>query len=161
MAITAREKLQNGMVDSRDVLPVLRRAKRCSEGAKKLRQAVLEVLSGSPVPLSAYDVLRRLPGETSIAPTQVYRALETLLDSGLVDKPASRPAVVLRAAAPGVERCVVFMICRDCNRVREGEVSNLARQLVATAAEAGFRARNPIVEIEGQCADCANEEHAA
>ncbi len=161
MAITVPEKLQDGMVDSRDALPGLRRAKGRSEGAKKLRQAVLEVLSGSSVPLSAYDVLRRLQGGASVAPTQVYRVLDTLLDSGLVHKLASRPAFVLRASTPGAERGLVFMICRECNRVKEGEVSNLARQLVETAAKVGFRACNPIFEIEGQCADCANEGHAA
>ncbi|OYU47525.1 MAG: hypothetical protein CFE31_15690 [Rhizobiales bacterium PAR1] len=161
MPVKAPEKLQDGMVDSRDALPGLRRAKRRSEGATKLRQTVLEVLSGSSVPLSAYDVLRRLQGETSIAPMQVYRVLDTLLDSGLIHKLASRPAFVRRAHLPGAERSVVFMVCRECSRVKEGEISNIAQQLVETAAEAGFRAYNPIVEIEGQCADCANKGHAA
>lgn len=154
-------KSTGGEVGSSASIPTLRPAQgRCAD-AKKLRQKVLEILCGSSVPLSAYDILGRLQSEKRIAPTQVYRVLNALQENGVVHKLASRSAFVLRTSTPDITKVSVFMVCRECDRVQESAVSSLVQHLQVTAAKAGFCASNPIVEIEGKCADCAGERYAS
>ncbi|KAF0227356.1 MAG: Fur family ferric uptake [Beijerinckiaceae bacterium] len=157
MAITLQDKPTGEEIDIPIVGPAIRPAHERGESATKLRQKVLETLCGSAIPLSAYDILSQIQGEKRIAPTQVYRALDSLQEAGAIYKLASRPAFVLRASAPDTGRSVVFMVCRECDRVQESAVSSSVQHLQVTAAKAGFRASNPIVEIVGECADCGSE----
>lgn len=118
-AITPSGGHQESEFRALDPLATVRRAKGRSEGTMKQGQAVLEVLCASPVPLSAYDILGRLQSENRIAPTQVYRILDSLQESGLIHKLASRPAFVLRSFKADNAKGAVFMVCNHCGGVQQ------------------------------------------
>jgi Fur family zinc uptake transcriptional regulator len=118
---------------------------------------VLEILCASPVPLSAYDILGRVQGEIRIAPTQVYRILDSLQESGVIHKLASRPAFVLRSFKADHANGAVFMVCNHCGGVQEAPSELVARGLTLAAKASSFKPVNPIIEIEGQCARCVSD----
>ncbi|MFD0386698.1 transcriptional repressor [Tistrella bauzanensis] len=88
-------------------------------------------------PVRAYDVLDRLKDERSgAAPPTVYRALDFLLEQGLVHRIESMNAFVGCGLA-GRVHSGQFLICDSCGRVAELNDRNSADRLAAVAASAG------------------------
>lgn len=110
-------------MDRQRLAEVLRRAEQhCAERGVRLtrqRRTVLELLCTSDTPLSAYELLDRM--RTSIrnpAPSTVYRALDFLLEQGLVHKLESLHAFV-GCTHPEHPHAGQFLICADCGDVAE------------------------------------------
>jgi Fur family zinc uptake transcriptional regulator len=146
-------------VDSHLVSQVLDRANTlCRERGVRLtdqRKMVLRLLCLSDKPLSAYELLDRMRGTVkNPAPPTVYRALDFLLEQGLVHKLASLHAYV-GCAHPDHPHASQFMICDDCGEVTEVEDVGVAKSLTAAGTSIGFRAKRSIVEIVGTCAQCS------
>nr|WP_242518524.1 transcriptional repressor [Thiorhodovibrio winogradskyi] len=121
------------------------------------RKMVLRLLCLSDKPLSAYELLDRMRGAVkNPAPPTVYRALDFLLEQGLVHKLASLHAYV-GCAHPDHPHASQFMICDDCGEVAEVEDVGVAKSLTAAGTAIGFRAKRSIVEIVGTCAQCSAE----
>ena len=122
------------------------------------RRQVLEVLMSSHQPMGAYQILDELnqaePG-TRIAPPIVYRALEFLLDLGIIHRIESLNAYIF-CSQPGHQCVSQFLICRHCERVAELETTN--QNLIDAAENLGFEVDYSVVEITGVCAEC--REHA-
>ncbi len=140
---------------------VLHRAERlCGErGARltKQRRTVLELLCASDRPLSAYEILDRMRATTrNPAPPTVYRALDFLLEQGLVHKIESLHAFV-DCAHPEHPHSSQFLICADCGEVDEVESDAVLQGLQSAAKATGFRTRRPVVEVLGTCAECAKK----
>lgn len=116
------------------------------------RRQVLEILLSSHQPLGAYDILAAInrDGE-DVAPTIVYRALEFLLQAGLIHRIESRNAFV---SCSHPENCAAaqFLICQDCERV--AELAGDAAGLLAGAQDLGFSVDRSVIEITGRCAQC-------
>jgi Fur family zinc uptake transcriptional regulator len=129
---------------------------RTGEPLTRNQQLVLDRLVTSGTPLSAYALLDALRGEGLRAPPQVYRALDKLVEAGLVHRIESLNAFVACAvpAAHGGET-ILFMLCERCGAVDEFADEEVARRLDRLARDRGFRAENRIVEIRGSCSDCA------
>jgi Fur family zinc uptake transcriptional regulator len=109
-------------------------------------------------PMGAYDILAELhrAGKADrIAPPIVYRALEFLMNEGLIHRIESRNAFIT-CAHPGHETTAQFLICRDCDQVAELETSE--HSLFAEADNLGFSVDHSVVEITGVCAQC--QKHA-
>ncbi len=120
----------------------------------QLRRRVLEILWQSHRPLGAYEILEVLSGDgRSSAPPTVYRALEFLLDNGLVHRIASRNAYV-GCSRPGHAAAGQFLICEDCGAAAEVTDSRLEQAIGSTAESAGFAASEHTVEISGRCPNC-------
>ena len=138
----------------REVLSAAQRV--CEQRKVRLtnrRRQVLEILLNSHQPLGAYDILalmnRGAEGER-VAPPIVYRALEFLLEQGLIHRIESLNAFI-HCVHPGHDRAPQFLICRDCDRVAEVERDP---GLLVQADDLGFRADHSVVEITGTCAEC-------
>jgi Fur family transcriptional regulator, zinc uptake regulator len=120
-----------------------------------MRRQVLAVLTESHQPLGAYEVMDRLAGQrTRPAPITVYRALEFLVDNGLVHRIESRNAFLAcinnhESGAP-----VVFLICERCGAVGEAPSAEVTKTLAAAAKRAGFTPKAPVIEISGICSHC-------
>lgn len=131
-------------------------AERCRRRGLNLtpiRRRVLEVVAGSSAPVSAYDIIRRSSDTKLLGPPTVYRALEFLMEAGLVRHLALRRAYICRQ--PWIEEPVVtLLLCTDCGFVGETASEPLWRTLVQIAAAKGFEPRGRTVEIEGRCASC-------
>jgi len=117
---------------------------------------VLDALTSADGPLSAYTILDRLRDDGFRAPLQVYRALDKLTGMGLVHRLESINSFVACAHphchAGGM---IAFAICEKCGRVDEFSDKTVAERLGKWAGDAGFRPQRTIIEMRGNCADCA------
>ena len=122
----------------------------------KNQSLVMEALARATGPLSAYTILDQLRDEGFRAPLQVYRALDKLVEYGLVHRLESLNAFVA-CRHPGCEshEATVFMICRNCGTVSEITDPAISKRLVALAADAGFSVRESMIELRGRCSACA------
>ncbi|TCD16274.1 Fur family transcriptional regulator [Oricola cellulosilytica] len=118
---------------------------------------VFDTLSGSDAPLSAYTILDRLRDEGFRAPLQVYRALEKLVEFGMVHRLESLNAFVA-CSHPECEshETMAFAICETCGHVSEIADEKLGRELGALASGTGFALTRSTVELRGTCAACRN-----
>lgn len=116
---------------------------------------VFDALEDADTPLTAYNILDRLSGEGLRAPLQVYRALDKLLDLGMVHRLESLNAfVACRHPGCDAHATVAFTICDNCESVAEITDDSLVRALERIAAEADFTPRKTTVEIRGLCHAC-------
>jgi Fur family transcriptional regulator, zinc uptake regulator len=123
----------------------------------ELRAQVLALVLAAGQPVGAYALLERLkqvrPGA---APPTVYRALDFLLEAGLIHRVERLNAFIgCDAAAHAHGHPHLFLLCARCGAAREVEDDAVAHALAAAAARAGFRPERSTVEIEGLCAACA------
>lgn len=120
-----------------------------------LRKRVLELVWQSHKPLGAYDILGVLSEADGrrAAPPTVYRALDFLLENGLVHRIASLNAFV-GCSHPEHAHQGQFLICRSCNAAIELEQATISNAIVNAAAEVGFAVESQMVEVVGLCAGC-------
>uniref|UniRef100_UPI0038B4C25F Fur family transcriptional regulator n=1 Tax=Zavarzinia marina TaxID=2911065 RepID=UPI0038B4C25F len=120
-----------------------------------LRRQVFELVLDSHRPVGAYDLVARLgeAGGKTVAPQTVYRALDFLIEQGLVHRIASLNAFV-GCSHPQVAHAGQFMICTGCNEVAELGDPHAVDDLVARAAAQGFAVQTVSVELTGLCAAC-------
>lgn len=129
----------------------------------KNQTLVLDVLSRSEGPMSAYTILDNLREKGFRAPLQVYRALEKLLEFGLVHRLESLNSFV--ACAHRDHACcshgaVVFAICEKCGQVSEFHDHVLDERLDAWADRTNFKPQKTTIELRGLCATCGAEAGA-
>ena len=120
------------------------------------RQRILDELCAAGRPVGAYEMIDILADSTGKrpAPISVYRALDFLVDNGLVHRLASRNAFLACAHGHGDREPVVFLICDTCGAVAEATSPAVNKGLAAAADNAGFSARTQMIEVTGVCAAC-------
>jgi len=120
------------------------------------RRRVLELVCRAQRPVGAYEILDQLRDGAPAAPPTVYRALDFLLEQGLVHKLETLHAFV-GCTHPEHPHASQFLICSDCGRVNELESDAIADDLQSMAQRSGFRPKRPVIEVLGTCADCTAE----
>ncbi|MBK1643829.1 transcriptional repressor [Thiocapsa imhoffii] len=121
------------------------------------RRRVLAILCASNRPLGAYEILEAMrDGARTLAPPTVYRALDFLLEHGLVHKIESMHAFV-GCNHPEHPHSSQFLICHDCGVVTEIDDAAVTQSLGSAADVSGFRAQRRVVEVIGTCAQCAEK----
>lgn len=121
----------------------------------KNQEMVLGALSAADGPLSAYTILDRLRDRGFRAPLQVYRALEKLLDYGLVHRLESINAFVACAHPHCHGRgSIAFAICEKCGQVEEFSDATVQSRLGDWSRDHGFKPSKTAIEIRGTCATC-------
>ncbi|SIP87896.1 Fur family transcriptional regulator [Aquipseudomonas alcaligenes] len=120
-----------------------------------LRRRVLELVWASHKPLGAYDILAVLSEEDGrrAAPPTVYRALDFLLENGLVHRIASLNAFI-GCVHPGELHQGQFLICKACHAAIELELPSISEAIASGARAVGFAVENQTVEVVGLCAGC-------
>ncbi len=122
------------------------------------RRRVLEILCGAGRPIGAYEIMDAMrEGTRAVAPPTVYRALDFLLEQGLIHKLESLHAFV-GCDHPGQPHCSQFLICAECGRVTELDDAGVALSLKSVVRESGFEPRRRVVELIGTCAGCVGKE---
>ncbi|MCO5730181.1 Fur family transcriptional regulator [Rhizobium sp. SSA_523] len=125
----------------------------------KNQTLVFQVLTEAEQPMSAYTILDKLRDHGFRAPLQVYRALEKLLDFGLVHRLESLNSFV--ACSHTHETCcqahgtVAFAICEKCGQVNEFHDHAIDDRLRGWAQQKGFKAEKTTIELRGLCSACA------
>jgi hypothetical protein len=95
---------------------------------------VLELVWQSHKPLGAYDILAVLSEQDGrrAAPPTVYRALDFLLENGLVHRIASLNAFI-GCSHPEHAHQGQFLICRECHAAIELEQKSISDAIIASA----------------------------
>ena len=120
------------------------------------RRRVLEIIWQNHCPLGAYAILEILVGEgRSCAPPTVYRALDFLLEQGLVHRIASLNAFV-GCMHPGHVSTGQFLICESCGTATELDDVRVEKAISRGADSVGFRARVHTIEVAGVCPNCVD-----
>lgn len=124
-----------------------------------LRRQVLELVLDAEAPVGAYALLDRLKASRpGAAPPTVYRALDFLLENGLVHKLERLNAYIgCTDAGHGHDHHHhphQFLICRTCGATAEITDHGVTHAIDAAARHAGFALAEATVEIEGTCARC-------
>lgn len=126
-----------------------------------IRQRVLELVWDSHRPVGAYDILELLGKESaSAAPPTVYRALEFLIEAGLVHRLDSLNAFI-GCPDPLQSHAGQFLICRNCRTVTELSEAGIEELVGETARQHGFEAERQMLEIEGVCKNCRTRPQSA
>lgn len=133
----------------------------------ELRRQVLRLVLEAEQPVGAYTLLDRLKNlRGGAAPPTVYRALDFLLEQGLIHK-VERLNAFLGCVEAGQEEHPhaegehhhdhphQFLICRNCGATAEISDPAIMAALASASADAGFTLHRATVEAEGLCADCS------
>lgn len=121
----------------------------------ELREQVLALIWQSHKPLGAYTLMEMLALASTrrVAPPTVYRALEFLLEEGLIHRINSLNAFV-GCPSPDQKHQSHFLICESCGVAVELDAATLNKNLLACAKNAGFSVISHSVEISGHCFTC-------
>jgi len=122
-----------------------------------IRRRVLELVWDSHKPIGAYAILESLGEESkSAAPPTVYRALDFLIEAGLVHRLDSLNAYI-GCPDPASRHAGQFLICTNCRTVAELGDSDVEKFVAGKAGELGFTAIRQMLEIEGLCKLCRTQ----
>ena len=120
-----------------------------------MRRQVLEVLSGSHKPLGDYEIIDLVAARgPRPAPITIYRALEFLMENGLVHRIESRNAFLACVHNHDATPVVALLICDRCGSVGEIPAATLARSVAEMVDGTGFSPKLSVVEITGLCGHC-------
>jgi Fur family zinc uptake transcriptional regulator len=119
-----------------------------------LRRRVLELVWSSHKPVGAYALLDQLRDEDlGSAPPTVYRALDFLIEHGMIHR-IERMNAFVGCSHPGENHRGFFLICGECGNAEELESASLADTIAASAGRRGFAARDMTLEVTGLCGQC-------
>ena len=122
-----------------------------------MRRRVLEVVAESHAAIGAYEIMDRLAGDGKRpAPITVYRALDFLIDHGLVHRLASLNAYVACCHA-SADHGAQFLICTGCGTIGEMTDQAVDRAIAGAASDVGFQVSAPVVEVAGLCVNCRHD----
>lgn len=121
------------------------------------RRMVLGELLSAGAAVGAYDLIERVATATGkrVAPVTIYRALDFLVEAGLVHRIESRNAFLACPSGDGAHPQAVFLICECCGRVGETTSPAVETEIAALARRQGFVAKSRVIEMTGFCAECA------
>jgi len=120
-----------------------------------IRREVLELIWESHRAVKAYDLLDRIkPKAGSAKPATVYRALEFLLEQGLIHRVESLNAFI-GCSFSDREHEQLLLTCIRCNEVEERPAELVMTAIAAELEQAAFSIQRKAIEIHGICARCA------
>lgn len=121
----------------------------------ELRKRVLELIWASHAPVGAYAIMDLLRGEGRNAmPPTVYRALDFLIEQGLIHRIASLNAYI-GCSHPGDAHATQYFICKRCGTVAEIDNPAIDDAIAGATRALGFAPDSQSVEVSGVCRDCS------
>lgn len=121
-----------------------------------LRREVLQEIAGSHTAVGAYEILDRLArkGGRRLAPISVYRALDSLVEAGVVHRLESRNAFFACHMPHAADRRQVVLSCERCSTVAEIDAGEVFDGVSAISDQADFTISRILVEVSGTCTRC-------
>ncbi|AVZ79598.1 Fur family transcriptional regulator [Zoogloeaceae bacteirum Par-f-2] len=137
--------------------PLDRAAAHCAARGVRLtpiRRDVLALLLRHENGLKAYDLLAQIKQLRSNAtPPTVYRALDFLIEQGLVHK-IGRINQFVACRHESHDLPGLFLVCPRCGKVSELQDAALMQSLLRSIGQAGHALDCPEVEVTATCPDC-------
>lgn len=119
------------------------------------REVIAEMVFSTPEHLSVEDIESRLrTGGERIGKATVYRTLEMLVRSGLVEEYDFGEGFKRYKHLFGQELVREHLICTECGKVQEIQTPELSRLQEVVAREQGFQPARHRLEMYGICAAC-------
>ncbi|MEO1035781.1 MAG: Fur family transcriptional regulator [Pseudomonadota bacterium] len=132
----------------------------CLEQGKKFtaqRRRVLELVWAAHRPVGAYDILEAMSVDGKrYAPPTVYRALDFLIEAGLVHRLDSLNAYI-GCTDPRHAHTGQFLICTRCSSVLEIDDGSIERSIRNRTNQLGFVATSVGLEVQGVCRACRKD----
>ncbi|WP_019937228.1 Fur family transcriptional regulator [Bordetella sp. FB-8] len=129
----------------------------CAQRGKRLtpiRRKVLELLLRQGRSIKAYELLDAIKAEHhGAAPPTVYRALDFLVEEGLIHRLDAINAWSACHDAAGAPHDLL-VVCTHCGAVAEISDPSMSRQLAERVARTGFALATHETEIRALCPDC-------
>ena len=120
-----------------------------------IRRQVLELIWESHKAVKAYELLDRIkPLMDAAKPPTIYRALDFLIEQGLIHRVESLNAFI----GCSYSACLheqLLLICKHCQNVEERSAPEVMQALSLEIMEADFIMHSKAIEIHGVCANCA------
>ncbi len=154
-AQAAAQRVERALEDSR----VVHARAHCDARRLNLtpqREAVYRTLLAFDGPVKAYELLTRMQQDApGMAPMTVYRALDFLIEAGLIHKIAATASFVpCTHEGEHAHGQVAFLVCQRCGAVDEVEAEGMIHALDhAKPHRPGFAMQS--IEVHGLCGDCA------
>ncbi len=119
-----------------------------------IRHQVLELIWDSHKAVKAYELLDRIkPLQNAAKPPTIYRALDFLLEQGLIHRIESLNAFV-GCNCSGHQHDLLLLICKQCHEVEERPALKVMSALTEEFTDAGFVTHSQAIEAHGLCANC-------
>jgi Fur family transcriptional regulator, zinc uptake regulator len=119
-----------------------------------IRHKVLELILNSHKAVKAYDLLDQMKLVNDAAkPATVYRALDFLLEQGLIHRIESLNAF-FGCHSSGSEHDQLMLICTVCHNIEERSAGEVLQALAVEMQSAGFTPQRKTIEIHGLCQNC-------
>jgi len=135
----------------------------CAQRGRRLtpiRRKVLELLLRHGRSLKAYELLDAMRAvHPGAAPPTVYRALEFLMDEGLIHRLDAVNAWTACHDAAGAPHDLL-VVCTGCGAVAEVSDPAMSRQLAERVAQTGFALATHETEIRALCPQCQQKQPA-
>jgi Fur family zinc uptake transcriptional regulator len=123
-----------------------------------LRHAVFKEIAGSHRAVGAYDVLGKLAARGErLAPISVYRAIDALVEAGIVHRFESRNAFFACHAGHELRHRQLILACETCGLVAEVDGDKVFAAIDKSAGSAAFAPKGAVVEVWGLCTNCAGQ----
>ena len=124
-----------------------------------MRRSTFEFLLAQKAPLSAYDILAQMETRLSkkLAPPTVYRALDFLLEQGLIHRLESSNTYLV-CDHPGERHESVYLVCTQCGATQEVDDPAVGDLVEAKARALGFVPSKQVIEIQGLCSSCSTQK---
>ena len=133
----------------------------CAQRGKRLtpiRRKVLELLLRHGRSIKAYELLDAMKAEhPGAAPPTVYRALDFLVEEGLIHRLDAVNAWSACHDAAGAPHDLL-VVCTQCGAVAEISDPAMSRQLAERVAKTGFILATHETEIRALCPDCQKKQ---
>ncbi|HEX3676692.1 MAG TPA: Fur family transcriptional regulator [Sphingomicrobium sp.] len=123
-----------------------------------MRAAVFDALASFDKPASAYDIAEAVSKTEGrrIAANSVYRILDLFVGANLARRVESANAYVANQHPECLHDCI-FLICDTCGQTVHIDDDALSASIRRAAANAGFSAPRPVIEVRGTCGECEDD----
>ena len=120
------------------------------------RERVVDLLDAEPCALSAVEIEDALRTQgRSVGRASIYRALELLVEHGLVERVAVGPGLArFERSLPGGEHHHHHLVCDHCGRLVAFDDPGLERAIHRLSDRLGVRVEHHEVLLRGSCPDC-------
>ncbi len=129
----------------------------CEEKGVRLtdtRKRVLELIWQGHEAVKAYDLIQQFSDGGTKPPT-VYRALDFLLEQGLIHRIDSLNAFIGCPHPDHHDECgLQVLVCDECHLVEELHTHDAVSTIADAASATGFKVVRPVVEVHGLCEKC-------